>query len=97
MSVDRCNNLSDDQLVHRSEIHAQRGNNRIGNGAFVAGAGEIRALTDSAGNRAFRIYDDPLEGNHEHCVIRGCSEVAEEERSFVMIDLEELFSRNRRP
>ncbi len=97
MSVDRSSDLSNQQLIDRSEVHARRGNHRLGNGAYVADAGAVRAIHSPSGECAFRIYDDPLQDNDEHAVIRGRILVPEEERTFVMIDLEELFARTRRP
>lgn len=92
-SVTRAGQLTDRELHERSDAFAALGKNRVGDGAFVAVAAHIRAIRsiESGDVVAYRIYDDPIESNKEHSVIRGCLDIPEEERSSVMADLQDLF------
>ena len=93
LSVDRSSNLSDDEVSSRSAARAALGNNRMSNGGLQAEVSAIRAIArwDDPSN-AFRIYDDPLQNNLQHAVIRGCENIPDEDRASLMIELEELFT-----
>lgn len=96
LSVDRAADLSEDEITARSAARAAAGNNRRSNGGLQAEVGAIRAIVrhDQTSN-AFRVYDDPLQSNAEHAVIRGFDDIPEEDRAVLMGDLEELFETSR--
>lgn len=92
LSVDRSTNLTDLQITARSAARAAKGNNRISNGGVEAKVELVRSVMQIEQQvPAFRVYDDPIDGNPEHAVIRGCEEIPEEDRATVMGELESLF------
>lgn len=92
-SVDRFDHLDPTAVIARSDQFAAHGKNRVGHGALVANVGEIRSITaeDTPELPAFRIYDDSIQTNPEHAVIRGCLHVPIEERPSVVGALQYLF------
>lgn len=70
LSVDRSDALSLAELRARSAQLA--GQNREPLGGHLAHVADLRAITliGDPHNRGVYVYDDPLEGNREHAVIR---------------------------
>lgn len=95
-SVDRRDTLSDDLIRKRSEDFAARGNNRVGDGAYLLKVETLRhhRLETMPDQQIFFVYDDPMPENVEHAVIRATNEVADEERGILLRDLKDYFSKN---
>ena len=95
-SVDRRDTLSDYIILKRSDDFAARGNNRVGNGAYLVKVETLRhhRLETMPNQQVLFVYDDPMPENAEHAVIRATNEVADEERGILLGDLKEYFSKN---
>ena len=75
-SVDRCADLSEDEIRQRANGQAERVEGRFSKGAARASVRAIRDIQVPAIGAAFCVYDDPIAGNAEHSVIRGRLNVA---------------------
>ena len=77
-SVDRCDQLSDDDLRARAKAFAaSRNNGRVSKGAIVASVDDLRGIrvTGSPDEQVVFVYDDPKyddpkDPNEEHAVVR---------------------------
>ncbi len=94
-SVDRRDTLSDDVILKRSDDHAAKRDNRIGDGAYLVRVETLRhhRLETVPNQQVLFVYDDPMPENAEHAVIRATNEVADEERGILLGDLKEYFSK----
>lgn len=92
LSVQRCDDLTPEELRKRSQIHAEQRANRIGDGAQIASVTSLRAIgSDRYQRKIVYVYDDANEVP-EHAVIRACDQIAPEEQASIMIELSETFS-----
>ena len=67
-SVDRSSRLTDEELLRRAAAHALT---RISTGAIEWKAGDLRQIrADGDERQVVFIYDDPMNDNHEHAVMR---------------------------
>ena len=98
LSVARATNLTAEDLVARSDAQAARRPNRVGDGAFVALAADVRAIRsgDFPNDQVFMIYDDPIPSDPLHAVIRASEHVPLEERPTILGELQELFEADHR-
>lgn len=99
-SVDRCDNLSDDEIMRRSKAQAERRPGRKAEGAYYATAGGIRRLRlpGQPDAQIFRVYDDarlvedefgPI--NCEHAVVRGDDALSRPQQSGALALIISLF------
>lgn len=96
LSVDRSYGLDDCTIDRRSTERAEKGNNRIANGGLEAPVNRIRQLRWlDPSTQICKIYDDPMNANPEHAVIRLTEEIPDEERSLVVAKVKELFDNPR--
>lgn len=96
LSVDRSRDINDEEIGRRSADRAATRPNRIANGGLEAEVDAIRSIERfDEESPAFKVYDDPLDSNQEHAVIRGVESAPEEDRSLLIDELESLFSRPR--
>jgi hypothetical protein len=103
LSVDRCRGLSADELIARSALRAEVSNarrvergkapNQFPAGASVAEVSDLRAIGSPGlpGRQVVFVYDDAMEDNAEHAVIRLSEHVPEEEVALVLLDLKNAF------
>ena len=104
-SVDRCSDLTKEELIERSARRAATANaraaarqktsiTRLPGGAVIATVGVLREVRAASqpNQQAIFVYDDPLADNGEHAVIRASVEVPEEEVALLLLDVRRTFS-----
>ena len=96
-SVDRCGDLSDDQVLERSVQFAARRTKTpppIACGARVADVDALRTISipEHEGQLVF-VYDDPLEDNERHAIIRGRAGLPRPDRSRLRDEIVDRFAK----
>jgi hypothetical protein len=94
-SVDRANELTDAALKERAAIRAGEGADRRPQGAIVASVDALRAITSPLDGTTpvVRIYDDPMEENPQHAIIRVHEGLPRPAFDAVRVKIIEAFSR----
>lgn len=94
-SVDRVIDLSDADLVARSEAYAALKEGRVAEGAMVASVGELRKIEHELADerRAVLIYDDPRADNDRHAVLRLCDKIPRSDFKLMQRAVIDAFAR----
>ncbi len=93
LSILRCNNLSDLQLMELSNKQAQKRSDRSGDGSQRAIAQTLREIraADMPNLQAICVYDDPRDDQIYHAVIRGSKEIIKNDQKLVIEDIKKAF------
>lgn len=92
LSVDRSSCLSDCEIWERSERRAKERSGRVACSSISASVSKIRKFQwDELEGHSCKIFDDPLEANAEHAVLRANDQIPIEERSLFVAAIKKLF------
>lgn len=91
-SVVRTDGLSDDQIRQMAQAQAERRPGRTQQGALVATCRDLRKIRlDDAAHQQVFIYDDPLEDEPRHAVVRGDERLDRPDQDALREEIRETF------
>lgn len=94
-SVIRASDLTDEEINQKSEVQASRREGRSAQGALVTVANDLRniRMIEFEEEQLVFIYDDPLDNEIRHCVVRGSEKLNRPDQDKLRYLIRECFNK----
>lgn len=98
ISVDRCSNLSDQQIDQRCITFAAQRPGRQSKGSMIAQVAALRSVViPNVSGQVVFVYDDPDLTNAEHAIVRARQGLSKAQMGFVRDEVIEAFGHRHVP